>query len=130
MRRARRLLIKAQDWLAAAAGVSRQRAPLKRMREVLHAGQRLGVDIPEVERLRLDIRRREWEDAAKKVRLVTLVTYNLCMHVSLSLYGMSDAGSRCRKWDDATSQDSFPPSEQLTKGPQLQHDHMIRSSSV
>ena len=60
--------MKAQDWLAAAAGVSRQRAPLKRMREVLHAGQRLGVDIPEVERLRLDIRRREWEDAAKKAR--------------------------------------------------------------
>lgn len=64
--------MKAQDWLAAAGAVSRQRAPLKRMREVLHVGQRLGVDIPEVERLRLDIRRREWEDAAKKVRLGTL----------------------------------------------------------
>ena len=47
--------------------VSRQRVPLKKMREVLHAGQRLGVDIPEVEQLRLDIRRREWEDQAKKV---------------------------------------------------------------
>jgi hypothetical protein len=63
----RRLLIKAQDWLVLMAGVSRQRVPLKRMREVLHAGQRLGVDILEVESLRLDIRRREWEDAAKKV---------------------------------------------------------------
>ena len=65
-----RLLIKAQDWLASMSTVSRQRVPLKKMREVLHAGQRLGVDIPEVEQLRLDIRRREWEDQAKKV-LVT-----------------------------------------------------------
>lgn len=48
-------------------GVSLQRVPLKKMREVLHAGQRLGVDIPQVEQLRLDIRRREWEDQAKKV---------------------------------------------------------------
>ena len=62
-----RLLIKAQDWLASMGAVSRQRVPLKKMREVLHAGQRLGVDIPEVEQLRLDIRRREWEDQAKKV---------------------------------------------------------------
>ena len=50
------------------------------MREVLHAGQRLGVDIPEVERLRLDIRRREWEDAAKKVRLGTPVPHRPEMH--------------------------------------------------
>ena len=62
-----RLLIKAQDWLASAGALSRQRVPLKKMREALHAGQRLGVDISEVDQLRLDIRRREWEDQVKKV---------------------------------------------------------------
>jgi len=66
-----RLLIKAQDWLASMNVVSRQRVALKKMREVLHAGQRLGVEIPEVEQLRLDIRRREWEDQAKKVAACT-----------------------------------------------------------
>ena len=83
----RRLLIKAQDWLALMAGVSRQRVPLKRMREVLHAGQRLGVDIPEVDNLRLDIRRREWEDAAKKVPAVPSHDHSLPAHVEAGLLG-------------------------------------------
>ena len=62
-----RLLAKARDWLAWAASVARQRAPLKRMREVLHSGLRLGVEVPQVDELRLEIRRREWEELAKKV---------------------------------------------------------------
>lgn len=62
-----RLLAKARDWLAWAASAAKQRAPLKRMREVLHAGLRLGVEVPQVDELRLEIRRREWEELAKKV---------------------------------------------------------------
>ena len=81
----RRLLMKAQDWLALMAGVSRQRVPLKRMREVLHAGQRLGVDIPEVENLRLDIRRREWEDAAKKVPAFPSRDHSLPVHIKAEM---------------------------------------------
>ncbi|CAL8461880.1 g1411 [Coccomyxa elongata] len=61
-----RLLVKARDWLAWAASAAKQRAPLKRMREVLHAGLRLGVEVPQVDELRLEIRRREWEELAKK----------------------------------------------------------------
>ena len=62
-----RLLAKVRDWLAWAASAAKQRAPLKRMREVLHAGLRLGVEVPQVDELRLEIRRREWEELAKKV---------------------------------------------------------------
>ena len=64
-----RLLGKAQEWLAWAATAAKSRAPLKRMREVLHAGLRLGVEVPQVDELRLEIRRREWEELAKKVPL-------------------------------------------------------------
>lgn len=78
-----RLLIKAQDWLASVGAVSRQRVPLKKMREVLHAGQRLGVDIPEVDQLRLDIRRREWEDQAKKVLFSALFPCVCSLYVML-----------------------------------------------
>lgn len=66
--RACRLLGKAREWLAWSAGAAKQRAPLKRMREVLHAGLRLGVEVPQVDELRLEIRRREWEELAKKAR--------------------------------------------------------------
>lgn len=38
------------------------------LRELLHAGLRLPVGVPEVEELRQDIRRREWLEAAKKVQ--------------------------------------------------------------
>ncbi len=67
MRSSCRLLAKAQDWLAWAGSAAKSRAPLKRMREVLHAGLRLGVEVPQVDELRLEIRRREWEEQAKKV---------------------------------------------------------------
>ena len=42
-------------------------AALKRMREVLHAGLRLGVEVPLVSTLRAYIRAREWREAAHKV---------------------------------------------------------------
>ena len=35
--------------------------------QVLHAGQRLAVELPEVEELRAAIRRCEWNEAAKRV---------------------------------------------------------------
>ncbi|KAK9819859.1 hypothetical protein WJX72_003401 [[Myrmecia] bisecta] len=60
------LMQKASDWLGRASALAQQRAPLKKMREVLHAGLRLAVEIPAVESLRLEIRRREWEETAKK----------------------------------------------------------------
>lgn len=47
------------------------KTPLKKMREVLHAGQRLGTNLAEVEELRAEIRRREWEESAKRVILLT-----------------------------------------------------------
>lgn len=62
-----KLMAKGQEWLAWANSAAKQRAPLKRMREVLHAGLRLGVEVPQVDELRLEIRRREWEEQAKKV---------------------------------------------------------------
>ena len=36
------------------------------LREVLNAGLRLPVDIPEIEELRLEVKRREWEDSARR----------------------------------------------------------------
>ncbi|KAK9846950.1 hypothetical protein WJX84_002284, partial [Apatococcus fuscideae] len=56
---------KANAWLASAAACAQ--APLKKRREVLHAGQRLAVELPEVEELRAAIRRCEWNEAAKRV---------------------------------------------------------------
>jgi hypothetical protein len=40
--------------------------PLKQMRDLLHAGERMGVEMEAVEALRGDIRRREWEENARK----------------------------------------------------------------
>lgn len=62
-----RLLGKVQEWLARADALTQTRAPLKRMREVAHAGMRLPVDLPQAEDLRGDIRWREWQDATAKV---------------------------------------------------------------
>ena len=62
-----RLMASARSWLNRARGVRQARTPLKKMREVLHSGQRLGTNLAEVEDLRSDIRRREWEESAKRV---------------------------------------------------------------
>eukprot|EP00884_Botryococcus_braunii_P010330 jgi/Botrbrau1/19299/Bobra.0073s0042.1 len=62
----RRIISKACDWQHQAAVLARQRAPLKRMRDLLHAGVRLACEVPEVENLRREIRGREWEDAVRK----------------------------------------------------------------
>lgn len=43
-----------------------QGATLKAMRELLHAGERLGVGVSATAALRSRIRRREWEDSARK----------------------------------------------------------------
>lgn len=43
-----------------------QGGPLKAMRELLHAGERLGVEVGATEGLRARIRRREWEESARR----------------------------------------------------------------
>lgn len=67
------LVDKAAEWQAKAAALAAQKAPLKKMREVLHLGLRMPVEVPQVEALRAEIRRREWEDSAKKVSIVCLL---------------------------------------------------------
>lgn len=61
------LINKAEEWKAKSAALAAQGAPLKKMREVLHMGLRMPVEVPQLEALRAEIRRREWEDTAKKV---------------------------------------------------------------
>lgn len=52
------LIDKGQAWLRQCEAVlALERAPLKRLRDLLHAGLRLPVEMPQVERLRGDIRR-------------------------------------------------------------------------
>ena len=63
-----RLRRKALDWQGKAEAGMQGQATLKRMRELLHAGLRLGVDVPSVGTLRAHIRAREWREAAHKVR--------------------------------------------------------------
>lgn len=58
---------KAEAWLRHMQSLVRTRAPLKKLRDQLHSGVRLPVEVPEVEELRQDIRRREWEETARKV---------------------------------------------------------------
>ena len=65
-----RLVAEAKGWLNKARNVTQSRTALKKMREVLHSGLRLGSELPQVEELRQEIRRREWEDHARKVRII------------------------------------------------------------
>jgi hypothetical protein len=65
-----RLMASVKSWLGRARGVNQPRTNLKKMREVLHAGLRLAAEVPQVEQLRMDIRRREWEENGKKVLFV------------------------------------------------------------
>jgi hypothetical protein len=39
---------KAEAWLERAMDAASSRAPLKKLRELLHAGVRLGADVPQV----------------------------------------------------------------------------------
>ena len=79
------LIQKAADWKARAAALASQKAPLKKMREVLHLGLRMPVEVPQVESLRVEIRRREWEEGAKKVcciialKLTCICSYLCCI---------------------------------------------------
>ena len=68
-----RLVGDAKSWLAKVRSMSQTKAPLKKMRELLHAGLRLGTEMPQVDQLRTDIRTREWEDSARKA----------CLHLSV-----------------------------------------------
>ena len=61
-----RLVADAKAWLSRARNMAQTKVPLKKMRELLHAGVRLGAELPQVEQLRVEIRKREWEDNAKK----------------------------------------------------------------
>lgn len=82
------LIQKAEDWKAKSAALAAQKAPLKKMREVLHMGLRMPVEVPQVEALRAEIRRREWEDTARKVCSVprsTGLCIRLCMQTNLRL---------------------------------------------
>ena len=81
------LIQKADEWKAKAAVLAAQKAPLKKMREVLHMGLRMPVEVPQVEALRAEIRRREWEDTAKKVSSVPEST----RRVQGLVYGMHRA---------------------------------------
>lgn len=47
--------------------------------QVLHTGLRLGCEVPQVEALRLEIRRREWEEQAKKARACACVGLPPCL---------------------------------------------------
>ena len=67
------LIQKAAEWKARAAALAAQKAPLKKMREVLHLGLRMPVEVPQVESLRIEIRRREWEEGAKKVNAKSMI---------------------------------------------------------
>ncbi len=61
------------------------------MRALLHEGERMGVEMPQIEELRGRIRRREWEDSARRAmgvkatlsRWVHLV-YNNLVHLVFS----------------------------------------------
>lgn len=65
-----RLVAEAAAWQNRARSASAPRGTLKKMREALHAGLRLGTELPQVEELRGEIRRREWEEHARKVCLI------------------------------------------------------------
>ncbi|GIL70383.1 hypothetical protein Vretifemale_1143, partial [Volvox reticuliferus] len=69
LRQVRELLDRAADWLqkVADARSAGQQTPLKEMRLLLHTGERMGVEMPEAEALRQAIRRREWEDSARRI---------------------------------------------------------------
>jgi len=82
------LIQKAEEWKAKAAALAAQKAPLKKMREVLHLGLRMPVEVPQVESLRAEIRRREWEETAKKVGLAIaniMLEEAQCQALALSL---------------------------------------------
>ena len=82
------LIQKAEEWKAKSAALAAQKAPLKKMREVLHMGLRMPVEVPQVEALRAEIRRREWEDTAKKVcsfLTSTCLRAWLCMPMHIQL---------------------------------------------
>ena len=62
-----RLRKKALDWEARARAIVRGKSALKRLRDLLQAGLRLGVDMPWLDILRSHICAREWREAANKV---------------------------------------------------------------
>ncbi|GFR43614.1 hypothetical protein Agub_g4713, partial [Astrephomene gubernaculifera] len=69
LRQVRELLGRASQWLrrAAEARAAQPQPPLREMRLLLHAGERMGVEMPEAEGLRQAIRRREWEEGARRL---------------------------------------------------------------
>lgn len=76
-----------KSWLGRARGVNQPRTNLKKMREVLQAGLRLAAEVPQVEQLRMDIRRREWEENGKKVsssNLESSCTRTFCVFSKLA----------------------------------------------
>ena len=81
------MLEKGEGWLRQRDSLLRSRAPLKRLRDLPHAGLRLPLEVPEVEALRVDIRRREWEEAAKRA-LATKNTLAALLEVAASAADM------------------------------------------
>ncbi|KXZ47406.1 hypothetical protein GPECTOR_35g844 [Gonium pectorale] len=63
------LLDKATEWLRRAAEARTAQPPpsLKNLRQLLHSGERMAVVMPEAEALRAAIRRREWEEGARRM---------------------------------------------------------------
>ena len=84
------LIQKAAEWKAKSAALAAQKAPLKKMRDMLHMGLRMPVEVPQVESLRAEIRRREWDETAKKVskaaRLAS-ATAHIIRYVQMHVWG-------------------------------------------
>jgi hypothetical protein len=62
----RALIDNADSWLREKDSLLKSKAHLKRLRDLLHIGLRLPVAVPDVEELRVSIRKREWEENARK----------------------------------------------------------------
>lgn len=62
----RALLESAEYWLTQRDALVKARAPLKKLRDHLHQGFRLPIAVPEVDELKQDISKAEWEERARK----------------------------------------------------------------
>lgn len=60
------LIERAEAWINQSNQLLSVRTSLKKLRDLLHVGLRLPVEAPEVEALRKEIRKREWEESARK----------------------------------------------------------------
>ncbi len=97
--------------------------------QVLHAGQRLAVELPEVEVLRASIRRSEWSENAKKVcpgpdspsdNRDLAINLDSAWHVACCQYAQTVPNAACEelRWPVGYGQLSCS-SDRLSEGPLL-----------